>query len=158
MLTGAALLAVACAGGALGDGWIPGEARRVDLSIPAPAAMRVALELDFPAPPRVGRLEGPRGWSGLDWGLEGMFALSLVADYLQTLHTARPAFVEENPILGAHPSPLATTAYFVAAGAAHAAVARLLPAPWRELWQVGAIAMQAVTVGGNLRAGVGFTF
>ncbi len=158
MLTGPALLAAGFAG-ALGAGSVPAiEAAHVDLSIPAPAAIGSPLG-GFPAAERArAGGHGPDRFTGLHWGLEGLFAAAMVADCVQTLHTARSDYSEANPILGPHPKRLVTAAYFLATGVAHAAVARLLPTPWRELWQLTAIGVEGATIRGNLRAGVGFSF
>jgi len=102
--------------------------------------------------------DGARRWTGFNTALEGVFALSLAGDYVQTLHTARADYVEHNPILGKHPAPALTTAYFLGCGAAHAAIAFRLPSPWREIWQLAGIAVQGAAIGRNVQAGVGFSF
>jgi len=166
MLLGAAAIAVlGCVSAArTGGGAGIADVAAVDLALPAelaapPQALQgavPAVRLDVRAIPSGGG--GPDRWSGLNTGLEGLFALALAGDYVQTLHTARPGYTEGNPILGRHPPPVLTTAYFLGAGAAHAAIARLLSSPWREVWQVAGVAVQGAAIGRNVHAGVGFSF
>lgn len=99
-------------------------------------------------------------WSDADTAREVVFVGTLVLDYKQTKDIKRHDWAyETNPIMGKNPSDTRVAGYFLAAGAAHYAVARALPAGWpREAWQYGWIAAQVVQVAKNKRIGLHFNF
>jgi hypothetical protein len=98
-------------------------------------------------------------WSSTDSVMEASVQVALAMDALTTLQVLTEAgMVETNPILGRHPSELAVVGYGLAWMAGHYLIARLLPQPWRRIWQglVFGVEVAAVTnnlvVGGGLRA------
>jgi hypothetical protein len=101
-------------------------------------------------------------WTAKDTALELGFDATLVVDLLQTGRVAAyPSKYEEmNPLLGSHPSHAQIDAYFLAAGVAHFAVARLLPEGWpRTTWQVLSVVLEAGVIATNAhwaQAGAGF--
>ncbi len=92
-------------------------------------------------------------WTRTDTAFElGLVTLSLT-DFGQTswFLANRPHAYETNPLLGTHPS----RAKLAAAGAigltTHFLVARVLPQPWRRLWQLAGIGVEADAVSSNAR-------
>jgi hypothetical protein len=102
-------------------------------------------------------------WTSTDLALEAAFGAALLADWLQTRQIPRtpdaPGGLEEtNPILGRRPSAGRVNGYFAAAGAAHLAIAALLPRPWRSVWQTTTLGLECLTVRSNLALGLRLTF
>ena len=87
-------------------------------------------------------------WTPDDTKLELAFVGLGAADIGLTI--ASPQYVEQNPILGAHPSTGRVLLFGTLGLAGHAAVAWALPQPWRRAWQCGGIAVEAVMVVNNL--------
>jgi hypothetical protein len=96
-------------------------------------------------------------WSNYDTASETVFALSLGADMSTTVYNGE-ACREINPILGRCPDRAHIFAYGMTTLALHAAIARVLPQPYRGAWQFFWIGTESVTVVGNLRVGARFEF
>lgn len=92
-----------------------------------------------------------------DLALEAAFAVALAADVALTwdrqYHAGGPLREEANPLLGRRPSPDRLILYNVTGLVAHAAIAYLLPRPWRSLWQGGWIAAELTYAGANVMVG-----
>jgi hypothetical protein len=124
---------------------VPAGARPTGRAVLRLAAAAVAAALAVAAPARADE------WTRTDTVLElGLVALS-VTDFGQTswFLSNRPHAYETNPLLGRHPSR-ARVATFGALGlASHLAVARLLPQPYRRLWQLAGIGVEVDAVTSN---------
>jgi len=89
-------------------------------------------------------------WTATDTIVEsGCIALFLI-DWGQTLDRR---YEESNPILGNHPSHAAVDGYFVAVIGIQVAAARLLPAPWRSVFQGLTLGIEGRSVVNNWRLG-----
>ena len=99
-------------------------------------------------------------WTSADTAREAVYLGLHVADWGQTLSVPGNCdrYTETNPILGKCPSRGDVNRYFAITGAAHAAVAYLLPRPYREAWQYVWIGFEAHQVATNWQAGVRFNF
>lgn len=96
-------------------------------------------------------------WTAKDTVIEAAGATLHLLDLSQTLRiSADPRFVEHNPILGQRPAASAVTTYFVGTLLLHAAVARVLPQPYRTMWQLAWIGVEGGCVANNVRAGIQF--
>jgi len=103
-------------------------------------------------------------WTLLDTTLEASGAALQLVDWSTTLNDARPKYwdgerwviaVESwNPILGRRPSEAKVNVYFAGTLLAHAAIAYALPRPWRTLWQVAWIGMEADADAYNVAGGL----
>lgn len=81
------------------------------------------------------------------------------ADGTKTAGTTTAYDYEEfNPILGPRPTRGTINTYFVAVIVGHTAIARLLPNPYRRVWQCIWIAGESTVVGNNFSGGVRVTF
>ncbi len=77
-------------------------------------------------------------WTWGDTALEAAFAGITAMDWDQTRALANhydPYVWETNPLLGHHPSVSRVNAYFPLYIVTHAAVAYVLPKPWRTIFQ-----------------------
>ena len=89
-------------------------------------------------------------WTTTDTVVEtGCIALFLV-DWQQTLDRR---YQESNPLLGNHPSTAAVDGYFLAVTSAQVVAARLLPSPWRSVFQGITIGIEGRSVVNNWRLG-----
>ena len=89
-------------------------------------------------------------WTTADTVVEtGCIALFLL-DWEQTLDRR---FQESNPLLGNHPSTAAVDGYFLAVISAQVVAARLLPSPWRSVFQGITIGIEGRSVVNNWRLG-----
>jgi hypothetical protein len=89
-------------------------------------------------------------WTTTDTIVEsGCIALFLI-DWGQTLDRR---FQESNPILGSRPSHAAVDGYFLAVIGAQVVVARLLPSPWRSVFQGITLGIEGRSVVNNWRLG-----
>lgn len=100
-------------------------------------------------------------WTPTDTAFELAGATLHLADWSQTLAIARNARmhrigVEGNPLLGEVPSNRTVNAYFAGTLVLHAAIAYVLPQPYRRIWQVAWIGLGGFAVGSNLALGVRF--
>jgi hypothetical protein len=96
-------------------------------------------------------------WTATDTGVEAAFGVALAAD-LSTSVDQDPRIYEKNPILGRHPSKADYLAYDGTCLLLHAGVARLLPPPYRRIWQGVWIASEAASTTRNLTLGAQFRF
>ena len=107
----------------------------------------VAMVLPFAS-----RASDGRAWTKTDTAFEATFLLTLALDYGQTrTWISNPNVHEVNPILGREPSAGKVRVYFLACAVGHVAVARLLPNPYRRIWQAVWIGVEGVTVYNNTR-------
>jgi len=103
-------------------------------------------------------------WTARDSLLEGVFGLTMLGDIDTTdQFTRHPthghyALREANPVLGHHPSTPELVGYGTVCLAAHAVVARMLPPPYRLIWQATWITGEGVTTTRNLSLGAKFEF
>jgi hypothetical protein len=90
-------------------------------------------------------------WTRADTAFEVTYAVLHVADWRQTVDLVRnhPDRHETNPILGSHPSQAKVDGYFLAALGGHVLVARVLPMPYRRLWQCAWIGIEGTYVRRN---------
>jgi hypothetical protein len=89
-------------------------------------------------------------WTTTDTVVEaGCIALFLI-DWNQTLDRR---YQESNPLLGNNPSAAAVDSYFLAVIGVQVAAARLLPAPWRGVFQGITIGIEGRSVVSNWRLG-----
>lgn len=114
-------------------------------------------------------------WTTADTLWQATYTALHVADWGQTLHIReceRESTVfngqtyykggcdhaERNPILGEYPTRGEVNAYFATTLILHTAIAYYLPPPYRRIWQIVWIGVQANTVSRNINAGVKFSF
>ncbi len=90
-------------------------------------------------------------WRAADTYREGAFLAFQVVDYLQTRQIAKKPtlFVENNTILGEHPSVAEVGRYFIVSSLLHFGGAYVLPRGWREAIQYVTIIDKASSVHGN---------
>jgi hypothetical protein len=89
-------------------------------------------------------------WTNTDTIVEFGCVALLLMDWGQTLDRR---YQESNPILGSHPDSVAVDGYFVAAIGAQVLVARLLPSPWRSVFQGITLGIEGRSVFNNWRMG-----
>lgn len=110
-------------------------------------------------------------WTPADTAFQLAYTAAHVADYGQTLdiadkcgrvwpdgvfHPKNPH--ELNPVLGRCPARGKVHAYMLSTLVAHVVVARLLPQPYRRLWQVGGLGVEVYWAQHNARMGLNFAF
>lgn len=98
-------------------------------------------------------------WTAKDTSLEIIYAASHAMDWSQTLHISRnpQTYFELNPIMGPHPSEDKVKAYFALTLIAHAAMAYMLPPPYRTIWQSFWIGVETLAVQHNRAMGLGLS-
>ncbi len=104
-----------------------------------------------------GTASADRSWSRTDSAFQGVFAGSLVADYIQTRAIIARGD-EQNPIMGTHGQHVHPSLYFPAAFVLHTVAMRVLPKPLRRVAQLASIGVQIWTVQDNHRAGYTFSY
>ncbi len=81
----------------------------------------------------------PAKWTWEDTALQTVYSGLLITDWAQTLHIARnPGHYyekESERFIGKHPSKRDVNIHFATNLIGHAAVACLLPKPYRTIWQ-----------------------
>lgn len=101
--------------------------------------------------------EDSRAWSTTDKALQAAFTAAALTDWVQT-HTGiipkGSGFEEANPLLGKHPSPVKLALGAGGATLAHALVSHYLPQPYRRIWQLGGLGVEAGVVQRNHHDGV----
>jgi hypothetical protein len=99
-------------------------------------------------------------WRDADTYREATYLTLHALDWLQTRNIARDPtrWHEQNPILGAHPSVGRVDGYFALAGLAQYAIARYLPAEYREAFQYVGIGFEGGMVSHNFSLGIGVHF
>jgi hypothetical protein len=70
----------------------------------------------------------------------------------------KPEYAEINPLLGDHPGQGKINAYFLGIIVGHTAIARLLPNPYRRIWQGIYIVTEAGFVAHNFSVGARIEF
>ena len=89
-------------------------------------------------------------WTTTDTVVEaGCIALFLI-DWKQTFDRR---YQESNPLLSNHPSAAAVDGYFLAVISVQVVTARLLPSPWRSVFQGISIGIEGRSVVNNWRLG-----
>ena len=94
-------------------------------------------------------------WTKTDTAVEAACAGLLIADWGQTLDRR---YEESNPILGKRPTEAAVTGYFLGVITLHLAIARVLPRPWRTLFQGTTIGVEGHSIYANWRLGAHFSW
>jgi hypothetical protein len=89
-------------------------------------------------------------WTTTDTIVESGCIALFVIDWGQTLDRR---YRESNPILGSHPSHVAVDGYFLGVIGAQVLVARLLPSPWRSVFQGVTLGIEGRSVVNNWRLG-----
>ncbi len=89
-------------------------------------------------------------WTPTDTVVEAGCIALLLIDWGQTLDRR---YHESNPILGSRPSHATVVAYFLGVISAQVVVARLLPSPWRSVFQGIMIGIEGRSVVNNWRIG-----
>ena len=99
-------------------------------------------------------------WSESDTALEATYLVFHAVDWGQTLDIAARGDVyhEINPILGRHPARADVNLYFALTGVAHIALARWLDPPYRQIFQIATIALEAAVTAGNHTIGLRMAF
>lgn len=101
-----------------------------------------------------------RDWRRVDSVLLVSAETLLVADWGQTHHVARhpDEHLENNPVLGSHPSSGDVDRYFAVATLGTAIAAALLPPKPRRWFLGGVVVLEAVVVARNYRLGIRFEY
>lgn len=97
-------------------------------------------------------------WTNTDTAMQAAVTAALVIDWRQTRQAmANPqAYREMNPMIG-H-SARAVNQYFAGSIIGSAALAYVLPRPWRERFQAGTLAVEIVAIGRNKSVGLRIGF
>jgi hypothetical protein len=105
-------------------------------------------------------LWGAEEWSKTDIVFEATYLTLHLVDWGQTLDIVNrhETYHERNPILGKHPTREQVNTYFALTALAHLAIANWLDAPYRNYFQVGTIALEAVVIGNNFAIGLRVAF
>ncbi len=125
----------------------------------------------FTASPLTAIAGDPYKWTWEDTALQTVYSGFLVADWSQTLHTARDHITQHNfrtgftpyyesqdgaqRFIGKYPSKRNVNMYFTTMMIGHAAVSYLLPKPYRTIWQSFYIIYEYDTVQKNRDIGLG---
>jgi hypothetical protein len=94
-------------------------------------------------------------WTTTDSTIEATVQTSIAIDWLTTLGPRCAGCYESNPVLGRNPSDLTVSTYMATMMIGHYLIARLLPQPWRRIWQGVVLGVEAVAVTNNLVVGGG---
>jgi hypothetical protein len=82
-----------------------------------------------------------------DVTLQASFVALMAIDWAMTEHELRShSAIEQNPILGHKPTTLGLATYNVLVMSGHAAIAYILPRPYRTVWQSIGIGIQGKVV------------
>ena len=84
----------------------------------------------------LGRASALEPWTWGDTAGEGALGALFLVDWGQTNSAMRAGGMETNSLLPSHPSEERLAVHFGAFLVAHATIARLLPSPFRRIWQV----------------------
>lgn len=91
-----------------------------------------------------------RSWSTRDKILQAAVAASSLFDYAQTQTFLRDKSQwESNPVLGRNPSTGKLAAMVALGQLAHLGISHLLPNPYRNIWQLGTIGVEAGMIANN---------
>jgi hypothetical protein len=83
---------------------------------------------------------------------------ALFVDALQTRSAQRIGYIENNPLLGAHPSGAAIGAYFAGVGLATGAAWYVLPPRYRTIATIAVLCVEGYAIGHNVSGGVALRF
>lgn len=102
-------------------------------------------------------------WTEKDTLWETAYLATHITDWGQTRDIARHcsssgAYFETNPVLGTCPSVETVNNYFIGTAMVHAAVAHMLPAKYRRMFQMGTIGIQMNFISNNSRIGLEVNF
>ncbi len=89
-------------------------------------------------------------WTTTDTIVEAGCIALFVIDWGQSLDRR---YQESNPILGSHPSHMAVDGYFLTVIGTQLFLARLLPSPWRSVFQGVVLGVEGRSVVNNWRLG-----
>jgi len=96
-------------------------------------------------------------WSTKDKVFEGVYLVTLAADYSQTMNIrCDKKYYENNLLLGRHPRGNETTEYFVVSAVINAFITDRLSGDSRTLWQLTFIGVNIGFVANNYFLGVKF--
>jgi hypothetical protein len=131
-------------------------------SLGTPPSVAAAQRLRPPPMLRVGTTVPARvSWRTSEVALAGAFAVALAIDAAQTRSLAQrgwQGYGETNPILGPRPSVGQVNTYTAAAAVTVLGVAAVAP-PRVRPWLLGAaLAVETLTIAGNMRQGVALKF
>lgn len=101
-------------------------------------------------------------WTAKDTILELTFIGITTVDWMQTIRFTQDSswmanHTEMNPILGSNPSRAKVNTLIPLAMLGHFAVARILPQPWRAIWQMTWITVEGAAVANNTALGIGLS-
>jgi hypothetical protein len=91
-------------------------------------------------------------WTKTDTVLEAAFIATTAIDWHQTMSITHDC-QEINPVIGRCGDGAPPNLYFPVVFVLHAAVAALLPHPWREIFQGFTIGLEASTIYSNYESG-----
>jgi len=96
-------------------------------------------------------------WTWTDTALEVLFAGALEVDREQTLEASKypNRYFETNKVLGEHPDAYKINTWMGACLVGHAAIAYMLPKPYRTAWQGIWIVFEVNQVEHNRKVGLG---
>lgn len=89
-------------------------------------------------------------WTPEDTRREVIVVGLVLADVGSTFAQLDRGGYERNPLIGKFPSTARLLASATAATVVHALTARILPRPYREVWQVGIAVAEGLAVTGNV--------
>jgi hypothetical protein len=126
----------------------------IDLTVPDPAkdpnsALRTLILQPPPKEPKANRWHWTTGDTLRELATLGLIGM----DWHQTRDFRADGVEELNPVLGARPSRARVNTLIGAAMLGHPIVARLLPKPWRDVFQYGTIGAETVAVLHNRKDG-----
>jgi hypothetical protein len=101
-----------------------------------------------------------KDWDTTDTVLQSTATVLTIMDWMQTLQIADNPhkYREKNFILGPNPSRSAVNNYFPIYIGAQLLMAAVLPKPYRNVFQVGVVIGQGITVTKNYQVGLRFRF
>lgn len=98
-------------------------------------------------------------WMPEDTALQLSYTALSFADWSQTRAGIRSNnFYETNGYLGGHPSARRVDTYFASTIVLNAAIAYVLPQPWRRYFQVSSLTIEGSAVWSNYNLGIGMRF
>ena len=98
--------------------------------------------------------------SKIDWAFQGVAATTIILDWRQTRNIVDNPnkFYEINPMLSKYPHKDKIDAYFLGSLIGNTVIARLLPNPYRRIWQIITIGYESGFIIHNVRLGVKMNF
>lgn len=89
------------------------------------------------------------GWSAGNTALQSAVVVAGVADIMQTRYGLSQGYIEANPLYGSRPSAKRLYGVFAALSVANAAVAYLLPEPYRTVFQCISAGVHVASISHN---------